>query len=566
MSSINDFIDSDYDLGGTFVFGNTEYTSCNISSNGFIFFGNIHNIFSYNPFSNLQWKTIAPFAGDLQTTKVGLTVNKEPNVITIVFNCYSNPTEQNNLLVFSVTLYLNHHETRPNQVDFHYISSDSRMYMFPNNYYIGYCDGISPKYLGNVDDITSFSYGGLNIYSKNVFPKSGTTISNITNILPQKILSNATLGLAYNIPLSRTNETFIFGGSIYTLCNISSNGFIFFDIMQSGPTATTTDILQNDSWKIIFPFCGYLATTSDGIFVDNEDTYVKITFNCYSIINSVENTVIFSVILYLNNHVTRPNQVDFEYTSSESRHINYRNNYYIGYCDGKKYHCITNTDEMFLVNGKSTIKSKNKFPESASKIMDVTNFVSDSEIYLVSCYDRIGKNIDLGGTLYFGEKKFTSFNLSTNGFIYFDINFNASDIYTDDNVIEPNECATNPFYNDKWYIISPFCAKLKTTSAGILVKRFRNICSITWNCYTNPVVNSETVEFTLELTLDDPNLEQSKKFIYSKMSGMYSIKNIYIGFCDSITQKCLQNSGDIFLTDGNNFTSNLPNSGQVIGF
>ena len=48
----------DYDLGGTFIFGNVTYSKCSISLNGFIYFGNVGVFYTFNPFADIIGKRL----------------------------------------------------------------------------------------------------------------------------------------------------------------------------------------------------------------------------------------------------------------------------------------------------------------------------------------------------------------------------------------------------------------------------------------------------------------------------------------------------------------------------
>lgn len=515
---------NDYSFGNTFVFGNAEYTGCKISGNGFIFFGNINNIFTYNPFADLSWKTIAPFAGDIQLTSDGIKIQNNIDNIVITWHCFSGFNIKTNIIIFSLVLYLNNHQTKPNQFDFDYASSDSQNTGFLNNYYIGYCDGNVQKYLGNVNDTTSFSYGGLNITSSNIFPSSGTTIGNVSNILPTSFLKNAQNGLAWNIPL---NGSFVYDKTTYTTCNVSSNGYIFFG---SGPSSNTTNLFSNSTWKIIIPFGGPLVTTNDGMQLTYQPDNLTITFNCYSKYNSLDNILQFAIKLYLNNHQTNPNQIDFIYTSATSRSTNFFGNYYIGYCDGTLIRSISNSNLMLLLNGPSTLQSSNIFPQTNTQLNDVLNISVNTDIYLVNCYDTIKKGVYIGGIFNFGNKNFNVFNVSSNGFIYFDLD--------DQTTVPPREWTTNPFYDKKWMIIAPFSSKLRTTQNGITVSRTNTECIITWNCYSYVSYTLSTIQFSLTLHIGT-NLFN---FSYGYSDFNQVIMDSYIGYSDGTIQKSLNDS------------------------
>ena len=539
----NDAISDDYSLGGTFIFGNEAFTSCNISSNGFIFFRQTNNIFTYNPFSDLTWKTIAPFAGDLETTTSGVILITTNNICTITFNCYSAFNVKTNILKFAIDLYLNDHITRPNEVDFRYVSSQSQTESFKNNYYIGYCDGNMQKYLSDVGSVSNISYGGLNITSSNVFPASGFIIRNITHIIPPKILCNASTGVAYNIALG---GDFVYGSNTYTTCNISSSGFIYFENLDTGPNDKTTNIFSNSTWKIIAPFSGAITTTSDGVSVIAELHMLTITYNCYSQQNSVANILVYSIVLYLSNHPDRPNQVDFKYISSTSTNTDFRNNYYIGYCDGKISKSVLNCADniMTITIGSLAVQSYKKFPTNGTILRDITNYAPTISTYLALRYDATTRNVNLGGIFKFGETYYDTCNISSNGYIYFDL-----DVKT---VKEPDSTSSNPFVDKGWKIIAPFCGKLRVTPFGILrqTDEIEKKCTITFNCYASSNSNSRILSFATVLYFDT-NLFRANQidFIYISQEKLFNKGNLYyIGYSDGSIQKYLKLNTDIVLT------------------
>lgn len=553
----------DCDLMGDFIFGDEIFQSCNISENGFIYFGKKNVINTYNPFLDPKWKIIAPFAGNLGLIPGGITTSTENNVFTITFNVYSSKSTKTNKLIFCILLYLNLHETRPNQVDFKYIYSDiqySEYGEFQYSYYIGYSDGICQKYIQNVDDINYISYGGSNIISKNMYPQNNSEIINITNIKPNLIIPNSINSILYNFSIG---GEFIYGSTTYKFCNISSNGYIFFGgfdgLLNIGPSKITTNPFLNLTWKVLAPFAGPLGTTSEGIIVEINNSVCKIRFNCYTKQTSVSNIIVFEIILYLNSHKERPNEVDFRYISSTSQNNNFLGNYFIGCSDGNIQKTILDVDSLVLSCGATTLQThttSNVYPKNNTEIKNITNENPYNNIYLPLRFSAIERNVELGGVLKINDKYFSNCTISTNGFIYFEsieknINQNKKKIKYIEKVREPNEDTSNPFKVKEWIIFSPFCGKLKTTLSGIILSKkiSKQQCEITFNCYTTQISNSAVVIFSVIFCYDNHlNTPNRVIFSYKSLSTLFYKQNYYIGYSDGINQKYLSNNYDTELT------------------
>lgn len=558
MSIINS--SNDYDMGGNFMFGNEIITTCNISSNGFIYFDKINTNISHNPFLDPNKKVVAPFSGNMAIGPDGIITDTVDDMFVVNFNCYSNKNNKNNVLNFCAIFYLSSHPERPNEIDFIYTSSISRTDNFLNNYYIGYCDGSTQKYISDVDKLDVISYGGSNIVSSNIFPNDGSTLSNITNIIPAFILPNSTNSIVYNIDLG---GKFIYNNENFEVINVSSNGYVFFG---NGPTAITTNPFSNLTWKIIAPFAGNLATTPDGVKFKLLNNVLDIIFYCYSKQNSSANILIFGVRMYLTNHPTRSNQVDFMYVDSVSRSFNFFGNYYIGCSNGSKQKSIIDAESMIIAYGSTCIQTNttsNVFPLNDSNIIDVTNIIPNNTVYLASRFSALEKNVDLGGTIIISGKQFTTCTISTNGFVYFgckeNINYetNKKSIRSTEPAREPNPDTSNPFKIKEWIIYAPFCGKLKTSPSGIIVTKNINdyYCIVTFNCHTTQTTNSAIASFSVKFCyydhLETPN---SVTFMYGSEIVTNSKQNYWIGYSDGINQKCLENNTDKILVDG---TSNV---------
>ena len=570
---------NDYDLGGSFKFGNEIYTSCNINSNGFIYFDKINAFYSHNPFLNPDWKIIAPFAGNMMLTLEGIKVNISNNSFSVIFSCYSDQIIKSNILIFGVVLYLNEHPIRPNQIDFKYFSSDSRNDNFKNYFYIGYSDGITQKYIQNSDELEKMSYGGTNINSSNIFPKNNSEIRDITNLVPEKLLPNCVNSISRNVDIG---GSFIYGGETFTSCNISSNGYIYFGNLDETLNIVANPF-SNTTWKILCPFGGKLSTISEGIQTDLQNDVFCITFNCSSKPNSSLNILSFGIKIYLNEHQSSPNRVDFYYTSSLSRQMNFLGNYFIGCCDGRTQKTILNVDSMTLTYGQSCIQSKNIFPVPNCLVENITNIIPNTNVFLISRFSALEKNVDIGGFIKIKKNYYNSCTISTNGFIYFglyeDAQLEQSSDRQSQNKIkklklrEPNEDTSDPFKIKDWIIFAPFCGKLKTTSAGIIVTRdiINNKCSVTFNCYTSPYTVTSIVVFEIVIHFDThPNSPNCIIFNYKFKEKLAIKQKYYVGYSNGITQERLINNNDLLLTeienstDPNNNTNNNANNNANI--
>lgn len=185
-------------IGGTFNFGGTNYTTTKITTNGFIYFGTGPASANYFPFtSDASWKVISAFATDLVTTLDGVdvipdTINKK---CTITFHCASYYIS-NNVFIFEIILYYTDHPTKANQIELHYVSAnyyEGESY-FTGNYTIGYSNGSVCR---TVKNITSFEVSNSNAgesISTNVFPAADTTyiINQNDNTIKWKVNINWT--------------------------------------------------------------------------------------------------------------------------------------------------------------------------------------------------------------------------------------------------------------------------------------------------------------------------------------------------------------------------------------
>ena len=131
--------------------------------------------------------------------------------------------------------------------------------------------------------------------------------------------------------------------------------------------------------------------------------------------------------MYLANHASRPNQIDFVYISSISRSVNFFGNYYIGCSDGSKQKSILDVESMILSYGSTCIQTNttsNIFPLNAAEIINITNIAPNNTIYLPLRFSALEMNVDLGGTFVVSNQYFTTCTISTNGFVYFGLKEN----------------------------------------------------------------------------------------------------------------------------------------------
>ena len=130
-------------LGGTFNFDETDFTTGTISTNGYIQFQTNKKIFIYG--------------NDLKTTDNGITVMRDTDnkTCTIRFNCYSWYDSTDNELVFEIVIYYDNHPTRPNQADLKYISATHTSgETLPNDSIIGYLAGTTHRRITSVPNFT----------------------------------------------------------------------------------------------------------------------------------------------------------------------------------------------------------------------------------------------------------------------------------------------------------------------------------------------------------------------------------------------------------------------------
>lgn len=512
LSGTDDGVSTNVSIGGTFRFNGTDYTTCNASSNGFIYFESGPLNTTITPLDVRAHKVLAPFAGDLKTTGDGIVIDSDGTnkVTTITFNCYSTPTLTTNTLIFAVKLYWNNHSTKANQVDYIYTSSTSRTANFSGEYFIGYTDAVNFVFVPSADDLTDFSRGNASISSTNKFPANNSTISNILNTTPTSILKNADNGIATEIPL---DGTFSYNGN-YTACQISSNGSISFGEYLVRSSYNTVG--EYGSYRVVSPFNGNLKTTSDGVTLSTTDNICTITFNCYSTPSSTENILVFCILLYLNGHDDE-GRIDFVYVSSTSRTDNFNGNYYIGYSgrESNGVTCYRNTDDFEIEVGASEIVSDNIFPASGTILSDILNVdLGDLTTYLRNIDDGTFE-INLGGTFNFGETNFTATTISTNGYIQFQTNKN----------------------------IYGYCNDLITTNDGITVTRddSNKTCTIRFNCYSWYDSTDNELVFEIVVYYNDhptrPNQADLKYISATHTSGETLPNSSIIGYLAGSTHR-----------------------------
>lgn len=469
LSDTDDGLSTNVSLDGSFILSETTYTTCNASSNGFIYFQGGPITTTVKPLDIRAWVCICPFGGNLKTTINGITASTSSNICTITWNCYSTPESTANTLQFSVKLYLNSHPDTPNRVDFVYANSESRTENFSGDYFIGYTDTVNFRYFYDTDNLSTITNGNSNIVSSNIFPQNSTVISDVLSKTPVGILLNANDGTAAEIPIGGEFKYAQFEDP-YTKFNLSSNGILSFGEYM---IADAHNPFSYSSYKVLSPFVGNLKTTNDGITVSTVSDICTITWHTYASPES-NNILIFSIKLYLNSHEDYPNRIDYVYNSMDSQSEDFNGTYYIGYSTGTKYACCQDVDNIsVLIPGASQITSTNIFPTNGSSIVDVLNIdltvggvylpISDDDSYLAP----------IGGTIEIDTVEYTHVNLHTNGFIYFGDNV-PSDI-------------TSPLINSDTglKVFSPYSRDLVTTLKGItvVVDSLEKTTTIQFNCH-----------------------------------------------------------------------------------
>lgn len=499
LQNTDDGVVAGVPLGGNFIFNGITYATCNVSSNGFIYFNGGPINTSITPLDTLSWKVLCPFGGNLKTTSNGIFLNPDMinKKITITFECYSNPTSTDNVLVFSIMLYFSDHPSKQNQVDYIYVSSTSRSDNFIGNYYIGYSDNNVFKYVPDANNPSEFSYGNSNVVSTNKFPPNGT-ISNVLNINPTSILANANDGTAA-IHLS---GTFTMSGQNYSTVYINSSGLLSFEVYYNASVFIGNPFAYETRYNFLIPFVGDLKTTSNGITVNTQNLICTITFDCYSHYSATSNILNFSVLLYLDGHANA-GRIDYVYNQSISRLNEFTDQYYIGYTNSNRTVCYQDANNMNApTTGGSYILSSNKFPQNGTRVNDVQN--ADLTItgkYLVYVDDDI-YTVNLGGTFNFGGSDYTSTIISANGYIYFDSG--PFDPYM------PLQGTINK-------VISPFGHDMFTTTDGIQVvpDSDNKKCIITFNTYSHYNIISNIIVFKIVLYYSDHPITPNRiEFIY----------------------------------------------------
>lgn len=472
LTSANNNVISSVALGGTFLFSGNSYTTCNISSNGFLYFDSGPSNTTVTPMDVRAWNVLCPFGGDLKTTSTGIVYNTASNIFTVTFNCYSNPTSTANTLVFGLKIYLNAHGSKPNQVDYFYTSSGSRTTDFTGEYFIGIATGqYGFKYFYNTDSLSTICLGNAAVNSSNIFPPSSTTIENILNLETSGILISANNGVAVEIPLG---GTMVYGGGSYTTIHVASNGNAAFGEYL---VRDSYNPFEYGSYRIISPFVGNLKTTPSGIDVYTSSNVCTITFNCYTSPNSTLNTLQFQIKLYLSAHETRPNQVDYVYVSSTSRTANFTGNYYIGFSNTTTVgSCmdVAHTDQFSYGAGK--IMSNNIFPANSATITNVENMDLTLGRIQLSDTDDGRFEMPIGGTFEFGGTEYTTCTLVSNGFICFGTSLST----TEYSPLTSGSLTSNTKF------ICPYGNDIKTTPSGIVitVDNDAKTCTIRYNVYS----------------------------------------------------------------------------------
>ena len=498
LADTNDQVADTVALGGTFGFNGVDYTTCNVSTNGFIYFESGPILTTHNPLYTRAWKALSPFGGNLKTTATGIVkvVDSINKTCTFTFNCYSDTTSLSNTLVFSIVIFFSDHLTRSNQVDYVYTSSTSRTSGFSGKYYIGYSDAVYFRYAPSADTPSTISSGSASVSSTNIFPPNNTTVSDVLNITPTSILTSADDGVAVEVPLG---GSFTYGGGTYTAFQVTSNGMISFGEYM---VPDSYNGFEYASYRVLQPFTGNLATTSAGITVATSANICTITFNCYSSNTNTLNLLVYSVVIYLNAHVSRSGQIDYVYTSSTSRTTNFSGNYYIGYSYTNAIACCQSVDSLdILIEGVSKIRSNNIFPADNSSIINVLGVdLTASGRYLVG-QDDTEKTVQLGGTFRFGDADYTSAKINTDGFMQFGLG---------------TPTLHYPLNNSSLKILSPYALDMVTTLDGITVipDTTNKKCTIEFNCYNYYVISNIFVFQIILYYSDHPTRSDEAEFYY----------------------------------------------------
>lgn len=394
------------------------------------------------------------------------------------------------------------------------------------------------KYFSILNELTSVTVGASHNKTGNItfggdwtLESTGEEIKNIyftnsiSNYSDLLVLENTTNELVTDISLG---GSFVFNGQTYTSCRASSNGFIYF---ESGPISTTANPLEVRAWKAICPFGGALKTTEDGIVVstDNILKTCTITFNCYSTQQSTSNILVFSVKLYLNNHATKQNQVDFIYTSSTYRSNFFTGRYYIGYTNAVIMRYVPDADNPSdFSSGNACVNSFRKFPANGTTISNVLNIVPTS--ILKNATDGSSTEHSLGGLFVITGLTYSTCNLTSNGTVSFGEYMSGS--------------IHDPFNYSSYRILTPFSSSLKTNSDGVTIETSDSICTITFNCYSHKNYTENLLVFKVLLYLNGHEHERRIDYIYESSSSRteYFRGDYYLGYSNTVRSICCQDT------------------------
>lgn len=326
-----------HNIGNTTTATQVSYTTCNLNSDGSIFFGEYSDA-EWNPLSTPYYKKLCPYVGQLKTTDNGITILRdiENGKCVITFSCYTSHNSTN-VIEFAVTLYYG-----TSKVDYEYFTpydtiqqnlQGNRGYQkttggFTGNYFIGYTNRGALACVQNVDTEEN---------TNNLIPGASPITSDAVDGIiywydypPTCIISDVLNKDLYSTNVSRylpciddalfegvpIGGTFRFGDEDFTTLGLTTNGFIYFTHVEYSPPNAIYSLPV--SGKRILPFSGDFATTVKGINVYRL-THLKktiIEYNVYSYYDSLLNPIKFEIILYHSDHPDRQNQYDFHYVSN----------------------------------------------------------------------------------------------------------------------------------------------------------------------------------------------------------------------------------------------------------
>ena len=326
-------------------------------------------------------------------------------------------------------------------------------------------------------------------------------------------LTNSSNTIATNVSLG---GTFIFNGVSHTTANISSNGFIYF---SADDLSSEVHPLTVRAWKVLSPFGGDLKTTADGVTVVTDSNICTVHFNCYHNKTATTNVLQFEVVIYLNEHGSPSlrNRVDYYYVSSTARQLS--GSYYTGFSNAVIFNYMSDADTLAFHQGNAAINSSNKFPANATRISNVLNI--NPATILVNADDGTAVELPLGGTFSISGD-YTTCSVTSNGIVAFG------------EYMVPN--AYRLYDYSSYRCLGPFNGDLKTTSDGVTLATSDNVCTITFNCYSNKTSTENVLQFAVVLYLNGHVSSGNVDYVFVSSSSSRSRSrstftgNYYIGY------------------------------------